>query len=320
MPSHQGDPANQCAWSPRAMMDVSNVSDALKERCTSALSLTLRDMTQLNEKHKTQIMDNYCHEVCAALQDHEGLQRENIFVRHREESDALRSALRLEHQRQKKILEDKLAQRRRNKELARGGATTSAGGKTAAAPLTSEAAGAVLQGNHVCACAGSRRASGECGDCWALRFDVKARDVASVLRAASTLLLRQALVLPHVGERMDAGVLAQQAERDEAATAIGADTLPAADRYVSTPHAGQKGPPSLEGGADQFSEGSSGRGSKVREALAQPSVQKPPSAVGSRAAGEALPHGWAVRTSRSTGKQFYYHSGSKKTQWLRPDA
>jgi len=304
------------------MIDVSDVSDALKERCTSALSSTLRDMTQLNEKHKTQIMDNYCHEVCAALQDHEGLQRENIFVRHREESHALRSALRLEHQRQKKILEDKLAQRRRNKELAKGNPTASAGGKTAAAPLTSEAADAVLQGNHVCACAGSRRANGECGDCWALRFNVKARDVASVLRAASTLLLRQALVLPHVGERMDAGLLAQQAERDEAATASGADTLPAAAQDVSTPHAGQKGPPSLEGGADRapFPEGSSGRGSKVREARAQPQVQRPSTAVGSRASGEALPHGWVVRTSRSTGKHFYYHSASKKTQWLRPDA
>jgi hypothetical protein len=34
--------------------------------------------------------------------------------------------------------------------------------------------------------------------------------------------------------------------------------------------------------------------------------------------GGALPQGWSMRTARSTGRVFYYHRETKRTQWRRP--
>ena len=295
LPPEESRHSTPCTWagtttpyacSPRTRIDVSDVSDALKEHCTSALSSTLRGVTSLNEQHKTQIMDSYCHEVCVVLQDFEGLQRENIFVCHRQESDALRSALRLEYDRQQQILHEKLAARHHARELAAKAANEVQ--ETVKSVLALDATETFVKNKHACACTGTRDESGACRDCWALRFQVKSRNIAAVLNAASTLLVRQAEVLPGLRDRLGPEPLVTMNKAQDPA----------------------------EAGASVAAE-ASGRGSE--EQRAERCVTRPVTAAGGRGLGATLPEGWVVRTSRSTGKDFYYHSASKKTQWLRPD-
>jgi len=362
---HQAGAGTPRLWSPRAFVDV---SDALKERCTSALTSTLRDMPDLNDKHKTKIMNSYCHEVCVALEDQVGLQRENIMICHQQERDARRHSLTTEHNRQQQLLHEKLAQRRRDKDkVAAAGiclsraflspAAAAAQAVQAAAPralLTLFAteresplevcvAGREADGSdhadlargrprYCCGCEGERMESGECGDCWALRFNVKPHHVASILNAACTLLLRQAAVLPDLGDRMDAGahtfkkqaatfaVAAHpsgQDDADEAAHKHGSRTemLQHRDRMPSVADS-----ESLQGRRNQDTSKLSNQDtSKLSEAqvCSGGRMQRPSTAI-SRPVDAALPEGWVVRTSRSTGKSFYYHTGSKNTQWLRP--
>jgi hypothetical protein len=295
LPPAESRHSTPCTWagtttpyacSPRTRIDVSDVSDALKEHCTSALSSTLRGVTSLNEQHKTQIMDSYCHEVCVVLQDFEGLQRENIFVCHRQESDALRSALRLEYDRQQQILHEKLAARHHARELA----AKAANGvqETVESVLALDATETFVKNKHACACTGTRDESGACRDCWALRFQVKSRNIAAVLNAASTLLVRQAEVLPGLRDRLGPEPLVTMNKAQDPAEAGASVAAEAIDR-----------------------------GSE--EQRAERCVTRPVTAAGGRGLGATLPEGWVVRTSRSTGKDFYYHSASKKTQWLRPD-
>jgi len=310
--------------SPRVFGDV---SDALKERCTSALSSTLRDMPELKDEHKSQIMDCYCHEVCVALQDHDGLRRENIMATHRLEKEALRRALLTERERQAQILEHKLAQRRRDKEAAAAGAAAAAA-VAAAADRGEEGAGKsraegeqqeadVRCTGHRCGCAGDRNADGECVDCSALRFCVKNSDVRGVLRAVSMLLMRQAALFPSLRDRIEPGGLVVGA-------GAGSGRL-----------GGHRGGGSEAGRRGDAEDGSSGRregkgegqgteGKSQRECAAVGGQrQRPATACGGKASDVglpegSLPEGWLIRTSRSSGKSFYYHPASKTTQWQHP--
>jgi hypothetical protein len=311
--------------SPRVFGDV---SDALKERCTSALSSTLRDMPELKDEHKSQIMDSYCHEVCVALQDHDGLRRENIMASHRQEKEALRRALLTERERQAQILERKLAQRRRDKEAAAAGAAAAAavaaaadGGEEGAGKSRAEEeqkeADARCMG-HRCGCAGDRNADGECVDCSALRFCVKNSDVRGVLRAVSMLLVRQAALFPSLRDRIEPGCLVVGA-------GAGSGRL-GGHRGGGGSEAGRRG--DAEGGSggrrDEKGEGEGTEGKSQRECAAVCGQrQRPATACGGRASDMglpegSLPEGWLIRTSRSSGKSFYYHPASKTTQWQHP--
>ena len=354
---HQAGAGTPRLWSPRAFVDV---SDALKERCTSALTSTLRDMPDLNDKHKTKIMDSYCHEVCVALEDQIGLQRENIMICHQQECYARRHSLATEHNRQQQLLHEKLAQRRRDKDKVAAAGTTAAAAAQAVqaaapralltmfatereTPLQVCVAGSEADGSdhadsargrlrYGCGCEGERMQSGECGDCWALRFNVKPHHVASILNAACTLLVRQAAVLPDLGDRMDAG--AHEFKKQAATFAVAAhpsgqdDADEAARKHRSRTEMRQhrdKIPSvadseSLQGRCNRDTSKLSNQDTrKLSEAqeCAGGRMQRPSTAI-SRPVDAALPEGWVVRTSRSTGKSFYYHTRSKNTQWLRP--
>jgi|EP00802_Teleaulax_amphioxeia_P008298 hypothetical protein len=323
--------------SPRVFGDV---NDALKERCTSALTSTLRDMPEIKDEHKSQIMNSYCHEVCVALQDHDGLRRENILVVHRQEKEALRRALLAERERQAQILEHKLAQRRRDKVAAAEAAAAAAvdaarvsshcvakavevggagGQRRAKANQEKEADGRCT--GHRCDCVGERNADGECVDCDALRFGVKHRDIGASLRAVSTLLVRQAALFPSLRDRLEPGWLLEGA-------CAGAGGLRGKGGGVEGVEEGQGRGDALGGGrgrkvvpkdGDRMAEGQAAAGvSKHARGAASVRPLRPATAGGVRASDTALPEGWLVRTSRSTGKTFYYHPASNSTQWERP--
>ena len=64
-------------------------------------------------------------------------------------------------------------------------------------------------------------------------------------------------------------------------------------------------------------EGTEGKSQRERAAVGA-QRQRPATACGGRASDVELPEGWLIRTSRSSGKSFYYHPASKTTQWQHP--